>query len=51
MELKERFWQLTQERFGRAPDQCDDGQLYEGLLLLTQQMAQSLPAPDSGRKL
>lgn len=48
MELKERFWQLTQERFGRAPDQCDDGQLYEGLLLLTQQMAQSLPTPDSG---
>ena len=51
MELRERFWQLTQERFGRAPDQCDDSQLYEGLLLLTQQLSQSLPAPDSGRKL
>ena len=32
MELKEQFFQLTEERFRRAPDQCDDKQLYEALL-------------------
>ena len=26
MQLNERLWQLTQERFGRSPDQCDDHQ-------------------------
>ena len=45
MQLNERLWQLTQERFGRSPDQCDDHQLYEALLLLTRALAQDRPAP------
>ncbi|MGI5963519.1 MAG: glycogen/starch/alpha-glucan phosphorylase [Lawsonibacter sp.] len=51
MELNERFFQLTQEQFGRSPDQCDDHQLYQALLLLTRRMAQNRPAPNTGRKL
>ena len=51
MELRERFSQLTRERFGRAPEQCGDRQLYEGLLLLTRQLAQDRPAPGGERKL
>ena len=51
MELKEQFFQLTEERFRRAPDQCDDKQLYEALLLLTKRMAEDRPAPETGRKL
>ena len=51
MELKEQFFQLTEERFHRAPDQCDDKQLYEALLLLTKRMAEDRPAPETGRKL
>ena len=51
MQLKEQFFQLTQERFGRTPDQCDDRQLYEALLLLTRRMAQDRPAPEGERKL
>ena len=35
MQLKERLFQLTQERYHLTPDQCDDHQLYEALLLLT----------------
>ena len=45
MELKEQFFQLTEERFRRAPDQCDDKQLYEALLLLTKRMAEDRPDP------
>ncbi|MCI9555326.1 glycogen/starch/alpha-glucan phosphorylase [Oscillospiraceae bacterium 50-16] len=51
MQLNEQLWQLTQDRFGRAPDQCSDRQLYEALLLLTRRMAQDRPAPDGGKKL
>ena len=51
MELKEQLFQLTQERFQRSPDQCNDHQLYQALLLLTRQMAQDRPAPETGRKL
>ena len=51
MQLKERLFQLTQERFGRAPDQCGDRQLYEALLLLTRDMTQARPAPEGERKL
>ena len=51
MELKEQLFQLTQEHFHRPPDQCDDRQLYEALLLMTRDMAQNRPAPDTGRKL
>lgn len=51
MELKERFFQLTQEQFGCAPDQCDDRQLYQALLLLTRRLSQDRPAPETGRKL
>ena len=51
MQLNERLWQLTQERFGRSPDQCDDHQLYEALLLLTRALAQDRPAPPGDRKL
>ncbi|MCI8422990.1 MAG: glycogen/starch/alpha-glucan phosphorylase [Lawsonibacter sp.] len=51
MELNEQLFQLTQERFGRSPDQCDDHQLYEALLLLTCRMAKERPAPETGRKL
>ena len=32
MQLKEQLFQTTQARFGCAPDQCDDRQLYEALL-------------------
>ncbi len=51
MQLNEQLWQMTQERFGCAPDQCDDRQLYEALLLLTRCLAQDRPAPAGGRKL
>ena len=51
MQLNEQLWQLTQDRFGRAPDQSSDRQLYEALLLLTRRMAQDRPAPDGGKKL
>ena len=51
MELKEQFFQLTQERFGRAPDQCGDQQLYEALLLLARRMSEERPAPAGERKL
>ena len=51
MQLKEQLFQLTQERFGRSPDQCSDRQLYEALLLLTRRMSQERPAPQTGRKL
>ena len=51
MQLNERLFQLTQERFGRSPDQCDDQQLYQALLLLTRRMAQDRPAPEGKRKL
>ena len=49
MQLNEQLWQLTQDRFGRAPDQCSDRQLYEALLLLTRRMAQDRPAPTEER--
>ena len=45
MQLKEQLFQTTQARFGCAPDQCDDHQLYEALLILTRNMAQNRPAP------
>ena len=51
MQLKEQLFQTTQARFGRSPDQCDDHQLYEALLLLTCRMAKERPAPETGRKL
>ena len=51
MQLKERFWELTQETFGLAPDQCSDEQLYESLLLLTRKLAEKRPSPQTGRKL
>ena len=51
MQLKEQLFQTTQARFGCAPDQCDDHQLYEALLILTRGMAQDRPAPGGARKL
>ena len=51
MQLNEQLWQMTQARFGCAPDQCDDRQLYEALLLLTRSLAQNRPAPAGKRKL
>ena len=51
MQLKEQLFQTTQARFGCAPDQCDDHQLYEALLILTRNMAQNRPAPKGERKL
>ncbi len=51
MQLKEQLFQTTQARFGCAPDQCDDRQLYEALLILTRRLAQDRPAPAGGRKL
>ena len=51
MQLKEQLFQTTQVRFGCAPDQCDDHQLYEALLILTRQLAQDRSAPSGGRKL
>ena len=51
MNLKEQIGQLTRERFGRSPEQCGDGQLYQALLCLTRTLAQNRPAPDNGRKL
>ena len=51
MQLKEQLFQTTQTRFGCAPDQCDDRQLYEALLILTRHMAQNRPAPSGARKL
>ena len=51
MQLKEQLWELTQERFGSSPDQCNDHQLYEALLVLTRRAAQDRPAPEGERKL
>ena len=51
MRLNEQLSQLTQERFGLAPGQCGDRQLYEALLLLTRREAQDRPAPAGERKL
>ena len=51
MQLKEQLWELTRERFACAPDQCDDHQLYEALLLLCSRLAARRPAPEGGRKL
>ena len=51
MELKEQFFQQIQQQFGCTPDQCDDRQLYEGLMQLTQRMSQSRTAPKGERKL
>ena len=51
MDLKEQIAQITQERFGLAPDRCDDRQLYEALLALTRCLAQERPAPAGERKL
>ena len=51
MQLKEQLFQTTQSRFGCSPDQCDDHQLYEALLILTRNMAQNRPAPQGDRKL
>ena len=49
--LKEALSQLTWERFGLAPKDCGDRQLYEALLLLTRREAQNRPAPAGERKL
>ena len=49
MQLNEQLWQMTQARFCRAPDQCDEHQLYEALLLLTNRMAQDRTAPEGER--
>ena len=51
MQLKEQLWELTRERFGCAPDQCDDHQLYEALLLLCSRLAAQRPAAAGERKL
>ena len=51
MNFKERFWELTQERYGRTPDQCDDKQIYEALLLLCRKMAENRTTEEHGRKL
>lgn len=50
-ELKKNIEDLTQELFSCAPEQCDDRQLYEVLLKLTQQLSQERSAPETGRKL
>ncbi len=51
VELKKMIENLTQERFSCSPEACDDQQLYEVLLVLTQRMAQARSAPETGRKL
>ncbi len=51
MRLKDELFQITQARFHLTPEQCDNRQLYEALLLLTRQRAQDRPAPAGERKL
>ena len=51
MDLKECLEQTAQERFGLAPDQCSDRQLYEALLAVTRRAAEERPAPAGERKL
>ena len=51
MQLKEQLWELTRERFGCPPDQCDDHQIYEALLLLCSRLAARRPEPKGDRKL
>lgn len=51
MELKKTIENLTQELFSCVPERCDDKQLYEALLTLTQRMVQARRAPETGRKL
>ena len=51
MLLRDQLRDLTRARFGRAPDQCDDRQLYEALLTLCRDRARALPAPEGERKL
>lgn len=50
-ELKEQLLKTTQELFAITPERCNDQQLYEALLTLTQRMAQKCPANNTGRKL
>ena len=51
MRVNERLSQLTRERFGLSPAECDNRRLYEALLLLTRREAQDRPAPAGERKL
>ena len=51
MQLSEEIFQLTQQHFGRAPDQCDDRQLYQALLILARRRSGERPAPTGERKL
>ena len=51
MQLQEEISRLTRQHFDRAPDQCDDHQLYQALLILARQRAQARPAPTGDRKL
>ena len=47
MEWKERFYQLTRERFDRSPDQCGDRQLYLALMLLARELSANQYPPGS----
>ena len=51
MQLQEEISRLTRQHFDRAPDQCDDHQLYQALLILARQRAQARLAPTGDRKL
>ena len=51
MQLQEEISRLTRQHFDRAPDQCDDHQLYQALLILARQRAQARPAPTGDRNL
>ena len=42
MQLQEEISRLTRQHFDRAPDQCDDHQLYQALLILARQRAQAV---------
>ena len=50
MQLQEEISRLTRQYFHREPDQCDDHQLYQALLILARQRAQAWPAPTGDRK-
>ncbi len=51
MDVKQRMQELAQAKYGRELAQCGDGELYHVLLQLTQELAQSRPAPAGERKL
>ena len=51
VEMKEWLGAYAREQFGCDLRHCNDRQLYEALLVMTRELAERRPAPQTGRKL